>query len=97
MVKFYVVDKLKLSKYTFINLFFFSQASFKKLNELNSYSNTSNKENGTLNPITLNNLNDFYIQAPAGDGINGTFNLSNFYMNHGKYFSSGSNLYNSYK
>ena len=53
----------------------------KKLNELNPYSN-SNKENGVLNPITLNNLNDFYIQAPAGDGINGTFNLSNFYINH---------------
>lgn len=42
-----------------------------------------------LNPITINNLNDFYIQPPA-DSANGNgniFNLSNFYINHGKYFS----------
>lgn len=67
-----------------------NQASFKKLSETNPYSVASlqDKAETPLNPITINNLNDFYIQ-PSSDntGSNSVFNLSNFYINHGKYFS----------
>ena len=63
---------------------------------MNNYNNYEKGGETKLNPVTINNLNDFYIQSPLGE-CNGIFNLSNFYMNHGKYFSSGSNLYNSYK
>lgn len=67
-----------------------NQASFKKLSETNPYSVASQQDKAEtpLNPITINNLNDFYIQ-PSSDntGSNSVFNLSNFYINHGKYFS----------
>ena len=70
-----------------------NQASFKKLNELNAFNaNHAEKNEAPLNPITINNLNDFYIQQPNTNG-EGVFNLSNFYINHGKYFS-GNNVYN---
>ena len=58
-------------------------------------SNANDKNEVQLNPITINNLNDFYIQAPTGgDSANAVFNLSNFYINHGKYFSGSNNIYN---
>ena len=78
-------------------VYHYSQASFKKLNEINMYnnSNANDKNEVQLNPITINNLNDFYIQAPTGgDSANAVFNLSNFYINHGKYFSGSNNIYN---
>lgn len=75
-----------------------SQASFKKLKEsgsldaLREHSNDKTEE--PLNPITLNNLNDFYTQHSSDkEGNEQIFNLTNFYMNHGKYFS-GNNIYN---
>jgi hypothetical protein len=89
----YVEDQLKQSKIYFN--FFYSQASFKKLNEMGAVSQSDNKGDNTLNPITLNNLNDFYIQA--GNDNNGIFNLSNFYLNHGKYFAGITNTYGNFK
>ena len=61
---------------------------------MNNYNNFEKDSSTPLNPITVNNLNDFYTQNSLGDG---TFNLSNFYMNHGKYFAGNNGSYcNSY-
>lgn len=95
MEKYSLEDQLKQSKKYFY--LFFSQASFKKLKETQGTNGPAvqkeEKEN-PLNPATINNLNEFYIQnSPNKDSSNHVFNLSNFYINHGKYFS-GNNLYN---
>ena len=64
---------------------------------MNNYYNHEKNGETKLNEDTINNLNDFYIKSSFGD-CNGIFNLSNFYMNHGKYFAgnngSFSNSYN---
>ncbi len=64
---------------------------------MNNYNNYEKGGETKLNPVTINNLNDFYIQSPLGE-CNGIFNLSNFYLNHGKYFASNNgsfcNAYN---
>ena len=74
----------------------FSQASFKKVVEMNNYNNYEKGGETKLNPVTINNLNDFYIQSSLGE-CNGIFNLSNFYMNHGKYFAGNNGSFcNSY-
>ena len=74
-----------------------SHASFKKVAEMNNYYIHEKNGETKLNEDTINNLNDFYIKSSFGD-CNGIFNLSNFYMNHGKYFAgnngSFSNSYN---
>ena len=67
-------------------IYYYSQASFKKGIEANNYNNNEKCGEAKLNPVTIKNLNEFYIQGPMGEGP-GKFNLSNFYMNHGKYFS----------
>ena len=81
----------------FIKIFYnYSQASFKKVVEMNNYNNYDKGSETKLNPITINNLNDFYIQSSLGE-CNGIFNLSNFYMNHGKYFAGNNGSFcNSY-
>lgn len=58
---------------------------------MNNYNNYE-KGDAPLNPVTINNLNDFYIQSSLGE-CNGIFNLSNFYMNHGKYFAGNNGSY----
>ena len=50
---------------------------------MNNYNNFDRGNEAKLNTVTLKNLNEFYIQSSN----NGIFNLSNFYMNHGKYFA----------
>ena len=64
---------------------------------MNNYNNFDKGGETKLNPVTISNLNDFYIQNPLGE-CNGIFNLSNFYMNHGKYFAGNNgsfcNTYN---
>ena len=73
-----------------------SQASFKKVAEMNNYNNYDKGGETKLNPVTITNLNDFYIQSSLGE-CNGIFNLSNFYMNHGKYFAGNNGSFcNSY-
>ena len=72
--------------YIFIIMLKNSQASFKKVAEMNNYNNYDKGGETKLNPVTITNLNDFYIQSSLGE-CNGIFNLSNFYMNHGKYFA----------
>lgn len=63
---------------------------------MNNYNNYDKDGSTPLNPVTVNNLNDFYIQNSLGD-CNGIFNLSNFYMNHRKYFAGNNGSYcNSY-
>ena len=69
-----------------------NQASFKKVNEAGNYNNYEKDGKAPLNQITINNLNDFYIQNKLGD-CNGIFNLSNFYINHGKYFAGNNGSY----
>ena len=64
---------------------------------MNNYYNHEKSGETKLNEDTIKNLNDFYVKSSLGD-CNGIFNLSNFYMNHGKYFAgnngSFSNSYN---
>lgn len=48
------------------------------------------EKDSALNPMTMNNLNDFYIQGKNDNDNEHVFNLSNFYKNHGKYFSGNS-------
>ena len=88
--------KSKVS-FIFIKIFYnYSQASFKKVVEMNNYNNYDKGGETKLNPVTINNLNDFYIQSSLGE-CNGIFNLSNFYMNHGKYFAGNNGSFcNSY-
>ena len=63
---------------------------------MNNYYNHDKNGETKLNEDTINNLNDFYIQSSLGD-CNGIFNLSNFYMNHGKYFAGNNGSFsNSY-
>ena len=69
-----------------------NQDSFKKLNETGNYNNYENYWKTTLNKVTIENLNDFYMQNKLGD-CNGIFNLSNFYINHGKYFAGNNGSY----
>lgn len=66
-----------------------NQASFKKFTEAmsNAGGNEKNVNDVPLNQNTIKNLNNFYIQN-ANDRQD-AFNLSNFYCNHGKYFSGG--------
>ena len=89
--------KSKVSNYFIFIISFknYSQASFKKVVEMNNYNNYEKGE-AKLNQVTINNLNDFYIQSSLGE-CNGIFNLSNFYMNHGKYFAGNNGSFcNSY-
>ena len=69
-----------------------NQASFKKVNEAGNYNNYEKDGKTTLNKVTIENLNDFYMQNKLGD-CNGIFNLSNFYINHGKYFAGNNGSY----
>ena len=63
---------------------------------MNNYNNYDKGGETKLNQVTINNLNDFYIQSSLGE-CNGIFNLSNFYMNHGKYFAGNNGSFcNSY-
>ena len=70
-----------------------NQASFKKVNEGGNFNTNYEKEGNTkLNKVTIDNLNEFYIQNKFGD-CNGIFNLNNFYINHGKYFAGNNGSY----
>ena len=67
---------------------------------MSNYNNYDKGNETQLNPVTISNLNDFYIQSSLKD-CNGIFNLSNFYINHNKYFAGNNgsfcNTYNSSK
>ena len=69
-----------------------NQASFKKVNEAGNYNNYEKDGKTPLNKVTIDNLNDFYMSNKLGD-CNGIFNLSNFYINHGKYFAGNNGSY----
>ena len=69
-----------------------NQASFKKVNEAGNYNNYEKDGKTRLNKVTIDNLNDFYMSNKLGD-CNGIFNLSNFYINHGKYFAGNNGSY----
>ena len=69
-----------------------NQASFKKVNEAGNSNNYEKDGKTRLNKVTIDNLNDFYMSNKLGD-CNGIFNLSNFYINHGKYFAGNNGSY----
>ena len=69
-----------------------NQATFKKVNEAGNYNNYEKGGKTPLNKVTIDNLNDFYMSNKLGD-CNGIFNLSNFYINHGKYFAGNNGSY----
>ena len=70
-----------------------NQASFKKVNEAGNYNANYEKDgNPKLNKVSIDNLNEFYIENKFGD-CNGIFNLNNFYINHGKYFAGNNGSY----
>ena len=43
-----------------------NQASFKKVNETGNYYNYEKEGKNNLNQVTINNLNEFYIQNKLG-------------------------------
>ena len=69
-----------------------NQASFKKVNEAGNHNNYEKDGKAPLSKVSISNLNEFYIQNKLGD-CNGIFNLSNFYINHQKYFAGNNGSY----